>query len=297
MSSNDPRSSADSPEATGGGRDSMDHGGSATADENMLVFPPEPPQSARRDAPPLPQIHRPPLGTVQPGSGETTSPHTRITVESLTDSDGLLAFPAEHAEGGTFAFRWRRVSAPAALFGSGMAVGALSTVLLTRSFSDVDVDALARGEAAAAVALPAAAIEAPEGTAPVLTASTAGSVDAAPDSGSTDPPLDQVATVPVTRQPVRSAPISPRPAPSPPTRAAPSSFRGSLEVVSTPAGAAVFVNGIQVGTTPLVLENLPVGSRAIRAELDGYVRWSSVVTVVANERAVARAVMRPAPLP
>jgi hypothetical protein len=57
----------------------------------------------------------------------------------------------------------------------------------------------------------------------------------------------------------------------------------------------VAVNGAAVGITPLVLQDVPVGSRAIRVDLDGYERWSSVLQVVANERTVATATLRPLP--
>jgi hypothetical protein len=62
------------------------------------------------------------------------------------------------------------------------------------------------------------------------------------------------------------------------------SYRGSLAFRSAPQGARVFVNGAFVGSTPLVLENLPVGSRAVRIEADGYQRWSASTQVVANQQ-------------
>ena len=61
-------------------------------------------------------------------------------------------------------------------------------------------------------------------------------------------------------------------------------YRGSLAFRSSPEGARVFVNGTFVGSTPLTLENLPVGSRAVRIEADGYQRWSSSTQVVANQQ-------------
>jgi hypothetical protein len=64
----------------------------------------------------------------------------------------------------------------------------------------------------------------------------------------------------------------------------PASYRGSLEFQSAPRGARVFVNGAFVGLTPLVLANLPVGSRAVRMEADGYRRWSVATQVVANQQ-------------
>jgi PEGA domain len=74
------------------------------------------------------------------------------------------------------------------------------------------------------------------------------------------------------------------PAPSARRRSASASYRGSLAFLSAPRGARVFVNGALVGSTPLVLENLPVGSRAVRIEADGYQRWSASTQVVANQQ-------------
>jgi len=59
---------------------------------------------------------------------------------------------------------------------------------------------------------------------------------------------------------------------------------GTLAIGSAPIGARVFLNDQLVGTTPLVLPDLAVGSRAIRVEADGHATWSSAVRVVANER-------------
>jgi hypothetical protein len=61
-------------------------------------------------------------------------------------------------------------------------------------------------------------------------------------------------------------------------------FVGSLAITSSPEGARVFVNGQLMGATPLVLGELPVGSRALRVEADGHATWSSMVRVVANQR-------------
>jgi hypothetical protein len=44
------------------------------------------------------------------------------------------------------------------------------------------------------------------------------------------------------------------------------------------------MNGRRMGTTPLELDDLPVGSRAIRLTLDGYDTWSRAVEVVADRR-------------
>ena len=61
-------------------------------------------------------------------------------------------------------------------------------------------------------------------------------------------------------------------------------FTGDLYVVSRPPGAAVFMDGKQVGTTPLSLRAVPSGSHALRLEASGYRRWSSSVRVVASQQ-------------
>ena len=61
-------------------------------------------------------------------------------------------------------------------------------------------------------------------------------------------------------------------------------FYGSLVIDSTPVNARAFVNGQPVGTTPLMLTEVPVGSRAIRLEAEDHVTWSSTVRVVADQR-------------
>ena len=76
--------------------------------------------------------------------------------------------------------------------------------------------------------------------------------------------------------------------------AAPASYRGTLELRSAPPGARVFLNGALVGSTPLVLDNLSVGSRAVRIEADGYERWSTSTQVVANQQTRVSAVLAPA---
>jgi hypothetical protein len=61
-------------------------------------------------------------------------------------------------------------------------------------------------------------------------------------------------------------------------------FRGTLAIDSVVRGARVFINGQPVGTTPLTLKNLPVGSRAVRVEAAGYRVWSASVQVTANQQ-------------
>jgi PEGA domain-containing protein len=72
-------------------------------------------------------------------------------------------------------------------------------------------------------------------------------------------------------------------------------FRGSLGLDSRPQGARVFVNGLDVGRTPIDLKNLAVGSRAVRLELAGYQTWSSSIRVVTDQRSHVTADLLPSP--
>jgi hypothetical protein len=53
------------------------------------------------------------------------------------------------------------------------------------------------------------------------------------------------------------------------------------------------VNGQVVGQTPVVLNDMPVGSRALLVRLDGYSPWSASVRIVANQRTTVRAMLTP----
>ena len=61
-------------------------------------------------------------------------------------------------------------------------------------------------------------------------------------------------------------------------------FYGSLVIDSMPINARAFVNDEPVGITPLVLTDVPVGSRAIRLEAENHASWSSSVRVIADRR-------------
>jgi hypothetical protein len=76
----------------------------------------------------------------------------------------------------------------------------------------------------------------------------------------------------------------------------PLQFRGTLAVQSRPSGARVFVGGTAVGTTPIVLKDLPIGSRVVRLEAAGYQVWSSAVRVVANQQTQVTAILYREPL-
>lgn len=60
--------------------------------------------------------------------------------------------------------------------------------------------------------------------------------------------------------------------------------RGSLYIRSTPPGATVYLDGINAGRTPLLLDDLPPGRSRIRLEYRGYERWEEWVLVEAGRR-------------
>jgi hypothetical protein len=82
----------------------------------------------------------------------------------------------------------------------------------------------------------------------------------------------------------------PRPQVAPAVKIA--GYRGGLEIDSDPDGARVFVDGEEVGVTPIQLKDLPVGSRVVRVEADGYATWTTAARVVANRRARVSAVLQ-----
>jgi len=57
---------------------------------------------------------------------------------------------------------------------------------------------------------------------------------------------------------------------------------GGLAVTSTPAGAAVYLNGVKKGTTPLTVQPLAAGSYDLRVTLDGYRDYTSPVTITSG---------------
>jgi TonB family protein len=68
---------------------------------------------------------------------------------------------------------------------------------------------------------------------------------------------------------------------------------GTAEIVSTPAGAAVTIDGKSVGRTPLSAAALPAGSRAVRLTLDGHEPWSGTVNVVAGQKGRVEVRLKP----
>jgi PEGA domain len=63
----------------------------------------------------------------------------------------------------------------------------------------------------------------------------------------------------------------------------PARTEAPLAIESKPSGAVVFLDGKQVGTTPLTFPLVKVGAHAVRITLEGYQPWSSSVQVSATE--------------
>jgi len=72
--------------------------------------------------------------------------------------------------------------------------------------------------------------------------------------------------------------------PAPGTPATVGSVTGTVDVESRPAGARVFLDGREVGMTPLSLTQIRAGEHVIRLERDGYRGWSSAIRVMSGVR-------------
>jgi hypothetical protein len=92
------------------------------------------------------------------------------------------------------------------------------------------------------------------------------------------------ASRPAQSMTVELAPVRAAASKRQPSGATEERFVGSLAVDSRPTGAKVFMDGTLVGTTPMALPSVPVGSHVIRLEHDGYRHWSSSVRIVASEQ-------------
>jgi TonB family protein len=76
---------------------------------------------------------------------------------------------------------------------------------------------------------------------------------------------------------------------------------GSAEILSTPPGATVTIDGKLAGRTPLSIPALPAGSRTVQLELEGHEPWSGPVDVAAGQKGRVdvrlRALPKAAPVP
>jgi hypothetical protein len=72
---------------------------------------------------------------------------------------------------------------------------------------------------------------------------------------------------------------------------------GTIDVVSAPAGAAVYLNGEPRGVTPLILDGVAAGEHRVRVVKDGFLENSRVVTVQPGRSATVDLRMTQAPAP
>ena len=73
------------------------------------------------------------------------------------------------------------------------------------------------------------------------------------------------------------------PAPAPARPANPASYTGSIYVDSRPRGARVLVNGKFVGTTPVRIPDVAIGSQIVRLELENHRIWTTTTRVSAGQ--------------
>jgi hypothetical protein len=75
---------------------------------------------------------------------------------------------------------------------------------------------------------------------------------------------------------------------SEPARGSPPSgsavMTGTIFVDSRPRGAKVFIDSKEVGTTPLSLPDVRIGSHVVRLELPDHRTWTSTASVAAGQQ-------------
>lgn len=163
--------------------------------------------------------------------------------------------------------------APQADGGRAFAIAGALVVGLLTGFAGGFVFGLRSGSIPAARE---AAEVAPPASAPVEETFTEAAIaDSAPR------PVER-APAPAVVAPVVAAQSSARPAPlAPPEPLAPA----SIAFASRPEGAQVFLDGVAVGRTPLVVPDVKAGTRRVRLELAGHRTWTTVVNVEPGTRA------------
>jgi hypothetical protein len=218
----------------------------------------------------------PPERATSSGSSDGQVPAVRI--EPLSVEDGLSTFPAEERDRTIRTADARRLAAGVGVFAAGVVVGAFLMYALTVEPESPDMRAELSPPAETVDAPAARSVPNPQPPAPP--ASAPAQYRSQPESGPVSPVIPSPAAPPA-RAPGDDDPIE---------RV---TFRGALQIRSLPAGARVFINGTAAGVTPLLLPNERIGSRAVRLELDGYDTWTGLVRVVANQRTVTSAVLRP----
>src|SRR5205823_11593771 len=68
---------------------------------------------------------------------------------------------------------------------------------------------------------------------------------------------------------------------------------GRLQVISTPAGAQVLIDGVDVGRTPFSSEELPGGTHLVEVRQAGFQPFGQQVPIRGGERAAVRVDLLP----
>lgn len=84
-------------------------------------------------------------------------------------------------------------------------------------------------------------------------------------------------------------PVGPKPTPAQAT--------GSFNIVSTPAGAEVYIDNLFKGYTPATLDGIPAGSHQVLLKYTNYVDYSTTASVTAGQTTPLAISMQPAPTP
>lgn len=71
---------------------------------------------------------------------------------------------------------------------------------------------------------------------------------------------------------------------------------GTLQVSSTPSGAKVYLDGREIGETPLSNSSIPEGSHNLRVELFGYKPWQGIIQIAPSQTTTIFARLEPAPI-
>ena len=139
-------------------------------------------------------------------------------------------------------------------------------------------------EPPAPAAVPPAAVPVP----------AAPAADAAPAPAAVPPAAAPVPAAPAAdpAPPASPAPSPDAPAADAPPRPAPPGV-GSLLVRSRPPGAAVQVDGVEVGVTPVQVPDVAFGAHQVRIELPGYRPWVAEVDVSGTEEVRVGASLEP----
>ncbi len=78
-----------------------------------------------------------------------------------------------------------------------------------------------------------------------------------------------------------------------PVIAAPVTNLGSVSLKSTPSGAAVYLDDVSKGVTPVTLKNIPAGTHSVVMKKAGYIDYKTSVTVVGGKTLALSVTLKP----